>query len=238
MASGAKAPVSRLLDGLAKAPPFRLRGTTVARSLLRSAGCRCFFGWRYGSFVYRRRWSRRRYRRAKDAIKFREILVEVRFSFGGNLGLIRRFAVAGENFLDHVHAAGHLTEGGETHRVETRIFAEADKKLSRASVGPGGGEGQEAGVIALGDGIVLDVGLLPSGVHRGIGVQAELYDETRDHAEESGVGEKSMLHQIIETVGAQRGPGARNFDYEITGGGFEGDFVFVRCGSFQRGGMQ
>src|ERR1700722_12207709 len=188
--------------------------------------------------MHGRRGYWRRYRGAKDTIEFREILVQVRLPFRGDLSLVRGFAVARENFLDHVHAAGDLAEGREAHGIEPRIFTEADKKLSGAGIRSRSGESQKAGVIALGDGIVLDVGLLPRGVYGGVGVETKLHHEARDDAEESGVGKEAVLHQIIETIGAQRGPGAGDGDDKVTSSSFERHFVLIGCGGLNRGGMQ
>ena len=54
-----------------------------------------------------------------------------------------------------------------------------------------------------------------------IAMDAELHHEARDHAEEADVVVKSVLHQIVETVGAVRGPVAVHLDHEDALGGVE-----------------
>ena len=107
--------------------------------------------------------------------------------------------------------------------------------MGGAGIRSGGGEGKKAGVIALGNGIILDVGLLPRRVYGGVGVEAKLHNEARDDAEEGGVGKKSVADQIVEAVGAERSPGTGDFHHEIAGGGFKSDFVLIGRSRFQRG---
>src|ERR1700722_8785425 len=131
--------------------------TSDSVALLRSAGRRRFVNRR--GVMHGRGWSRRRYGGRNDVIEFGEVFVQVRLPHVGDLRLIRRFAVAAENFLDDIHASGYLAEGGKTLRIEAGIFAKTDEQLRGAGIGSGGGERQEAGVIALSDGIVLDCGV-------------------------------------------------------------------------------
>src|ERR1700722_9769279 len=156
--------------------------TSDSVALLRSAGRRRFVNRR--GVMHGRGWSRRRYGGRNDVIEFGEVFVQVRLPHVGDLRLIRRFAVAAENFLDDIHASGYLAEGGEPLGIETAVFTEADEQLSGAGVRPGGGERQEAGVIALSDGIVLDCGLGPGGVDLGIRTKTELDDEAGNDAKE------------------------------------------------------
>src|SRR5271154_6105699 len=167
------------------------------------------------------RWRRRSNRGGNDVIELREAFVEIRLPYSGDLGLIWRLAVAAENFLDDVHASRDLPEGGEAHRIQTGVFAEADEKLSGTGIRTGSGERQKTGVITLSDGIVLDGCFFPSGVNRGIWAQAELHDEARDHAEEGRVGEEAVLDEIVEAVGAEGRPRASDLDDEIAGGGLK-----------------
>ena len=97
-------------------------------------------------------------------------------------------------------------------------------------LGPAVANIKSAGLVALGDGIVLDIGVLPSLVHGGIAAETELDDEAGNDAEESGVVVETMLHQIVEAVGAERSPGARDLNDDVALGG--GEFYFVHVGSF------
>ena len=54
-----------------------------------------------------------------------------------------------------------------------------------------------------------------------VSVDAELHHKAGDHAEKSQVGEKTGLDQVVEAVGAQRGPGAGDLDAEVALGGLE-----------------
>ena len=70
-------------------------------------------------------------------------------------------------------------------------------------------------LVALLHRIVLDVGVLPNRVDRGIGGQSELNDEVRHDAEERGVGEEAVPHQVVEAVRPDRRPIAMHLDDEI-----------------------
>src|ERR1700734_1566383 len=59
------------------------------------------------------------------------------------------------------------------------------------------------------------MGALPDLADRRVGAQSELHDKARNVAEKRGVGEESMLHEIVEAVGANGSPSARDIDDEI-----------------------
>src|SRR6202034_66560 len=150
-----------------------------------------------------------------DAVDIRKILVKIRFALAGDRALVRALAVATVELLDDVHAGDHFAERGEALAIEKRIVAEIDEQLRGAGIRASRGEGERARRVALGDFIVLDVRVLPNLVDGRIRAEAELHDKAGHVAEEGCVGEKSMLHQIIEPVGAQRSPGARDLHDEV-----------------------
>ena len=69
-----------------------------------------------------------------------EIFVQIGFPFGGDCGLIRRFAVSAIEFLHNVHPSCHLAKCGKSHRIQARVVTQVDKKLGGARVGAGRGE--------------------------------------------------------------------------------------------------
>src|SRR5262245_7745584 len=159
-------------------------------------------------------------RRRLDEVELGEALFEIGVALTLNAALIGSvpvrgaLAVAAIERVHHLHAGHDLAEGRKALAVEPGIVAEIDEYLRRARVGPGGGEGDRAALIAVLYRIVLDVGVTPDGGDVGIAVDAELHHEALDHAEEARVVEKSVLDQIVEAIGALRRPVAMNLDHE------------------------
>src|SRR2546425_11829727 len=69
--------------------------------------------------------------------------------------------------------------------------------------------------------VVRNRGLAPGRSHGGIAVDAELGHESRDHAEEARASEVAALHEVVEPVGAERGPVALDLDHEGAFAGLE-----------------
>ena len=90
----------------------------------------------------------------------------------------------------------------------------------------------------LGDGIVLDGGGFPDRIDRGIGADAELRHEVGEDAEEAGVVVKVVLDEIVEAVGAERSPRARDGDDEIAARGGKFHLVLVGRFFFQQRGVE
>src|SRR5580704_15754970 len=115
------------------------------------------------------------------------MFLEIRFAQGGDAALVGLLAVTAVNLFHNIEAAGHFTERSEAHLVELRVVPGVDEELRGARVRAGGGEGDEAGLIGLRDGIVAEALVAPCAGDFGIGVQAKLDNKAGDDAEEMSV---------------------------------------------------
>ena len=98
------------------------------------------------------------------------------------------------DLVDDVHALGHRPERREALPVQRRaVVLEVDEELRGAGLGPAVANTIVPALVALLHRVVLDVGVFPGRVDRGIGMQSELHDEVRHDAEEGGVGEEAVL---------------------------------------------
>src|SRR5579862_1662314 len=174
-----------------------------------------------------------------DTIQFRETLIEVRFAFILNPALLgpaslgRALSITAVEVVHHIHPFRDLTEGRKALAIEKSVVAEIDKDLGCSRVGASGGEGDIAALITLLYWVILDYGGLPNCIHRRFRVDAELNHKRLgflDHAEKTGIRKKSILHQVVKTVRAQRGPGASDFNHINPFGGCE--LRFVNFGGF------
>lgn len=137
-------------------------------------------------------------------IRFEEgvaLVVDAILEAGGLL------AVAAVEGFDDGHAFGHLAEGSKALSIQERIIVKVDKELRTARIASRTLRvGDVAGEIALGDGIVFDIGIRPDAAVLRVGGDAELNDEIGMDAEERGVVVEMMLDEIIKTVGAVGSP--------------------------------
>lgn len=168
----------------------------------------------------------------------REIFCEVGVALRGDLVLLRLLAVLRVDLVDHVHAFDDFSEGCEAHAVEAGVVSEVDEELGGARVGAGGGEDQAAARVALLDGVVLNIGLVPRLVDGGIGAESELHDEAGHDTEEAGVGEEAVADEVVEAVRAEGRPVAMHLNDEDTGSGGEADLIEGRRFRFERGGIE
>src|SRR5579862_7749035 len=111
--------------------------------------------WRGGSGIRRNDRSR------LDRIKLGERFVEIGLPFRRDLALIGRFSVTAINLVHDVHAGNYLTEGGKAVAIEAAVVPEINEQLRGARAGTCGGKRNCAGAVALGDGIVMDIGVSP-----------------------------------------------------------------------------
>src|SRR6266567_1497616 len=74
---------------------------------------------------------------------------------------------------------------------------------------------------AVGNRIIFQVRVFQGSGDRRVRADAELDHEAWDHAEKAGAVIEMMLDEVIETVGADRGPGASHCDGEISARGDE-----------------
>src|ERR1035441_5544535 len=176
--------------------------------------------------------------RQLDLVDFGEFGGEVGVTLVGDQILVGGFAVAGIDFVDHVHAFEDGAEGGEAHAVEAGVVAVVDEELGGAGAGAGGGEDEGSAGVALLDGVVVDVGVGPDLVDGGVGVETELDDEAGDDAEEGGVGEVAAAHEVVKAVGAEGSPVAVDFDHEVAGRGGESGFEDGGSRGVERGGNE
>src|SRR5262245_25010038 len=94
-------------------------------------------------------------RRRLDEIELGEALFEIGVALALNAPLVGSVPVRGAlavaviERVHHFHAGNDLAEGRKALAVEPGIVAEIDEHLRRARVGPGGGEGDRATLIAL-----------------------------------------------------------------------------------------
>src|SRR5580658_2092751 len=174
----------------------------------------------------------------RDSVELREILVEVSLPQRGDGTLVGGFTVAAVNFLHYLHAGGNLAKRREAHLVELRVISCVDEQLRGARIFAGGGEGDETGLIALRDRIVLEIRFAPDVVDGGIGAQAELDYESGDDSKERGLLVKAVLDEIVEAVRAERRPCARDLHDEIARGGLELHIESIRSRLFQIGGLK
>lgn len=118
------------------------------------------------------------------------------------------------------------------------------KNWTEPGIGSAGfGEGDASGGVGdHGFAIVLDVGVAPDLVDRGVAVDAELDHEAFDGAEEGDVLEVADLDEVVEAVGSEGRPVAIDGDFEVSLGGSEkgveglGGF-FGRFGGVGHGGV-
>ena len=147
-----------------------------------------------------------------------EVLVALRLHLGlVRSGIARRpVAVAAVELIDDVHAFDDLTKGCEALAVEhSAVVGKVDEDLGRPGARPAGRIGDGAAGVALLDGIIDEVEIVPLGIHVGIAVQAELDDEALQDAEEPRAVEELGLGEFVEPVGAERGPIAVDLDDEV-----------------------
>ncbi len=141
--------------------------------------------------------------------------------------------------FDEFHAiAINHPEGGEALGIERGVVFEIDEKLRGAGVGSGGGEDDGAALVALRVRIVLDGGLVPCGGSRRTSADTELRDEIGKDAEETSIIEVVVLDEIVEAIGAERRPGARDGDGEFAAGSIEFDLVGIGSFVFEESGFQ
>jgi len=181
-------------------------------------------------------WNGRNDAGQLDFVDFGEVGSDVGIALVGDQVLAGGFAIAGVDFVDHVHAFDDGAKGCETHSIEARIIAKVDEELSGAGVGAGSGEDQGGTLIALHDWIVLDLGVVPDLVDGRVGAEPELDNESRHYAKEGGVGEVAIADEVIKAVGAEGRPVAMDFDDEVARRGSEpgledrGGLGMERCG--------
>src|SRR5277367_2886945 len=114
-------------------------------------------------------------RRGFDAIELGEVFIEIRLAQRGDRALVRRLAVAAVNLLHHVHAGNHLAKWREAHFIQLRVVSGVDEKLRGARVLARGRKSDVAGLVALCDGIVLEIRFAPHIVYRRVSAQSELH---------------------------------------------------------------
>src|SRR5271166_404701 len=181
-----------------------------------------------------------------DVVELRPALVEIGLALLFDLFLVgaaalgRAFAIVAIQTVNHGHAVGDLSEGRKAHGVQTLVVAEIDEYLGGACVGTGGGERNVSAEIALGNGIIFQIRFRPDGRNGWVGAKSELGHEGRiiENAEEAGVVIEMMPYEIVEAVGTEWGPGARDGNCEIALGGGELHFVGGRGLGFEQRGMQ
>mmetsp|Transcript_90509 Transcript_90509/g.235696 ORF Transcript_90509/g.235696 Transcript_90509/m.235696 type:complete len:261 (-) Transcript_90509:12-794(-) len=135
--------------------------------------------------------------------RLREIRVQVDVALPRDPALVGLLPVAAVELLDHGHpVAQHLPERGEALAVQERVVAVVDEELRRARVRARRGVDEGPALVAPQHGVVPDV--------RELGLrlrwQPELRDEAGHDAEDGGVVEPALLHELLELRGAQRRP--------------------------------
>jgi len=156
--------------------------------------------------------------RGHDFVELRPVRGDIFFAALGDVFLVHAggFTVLVVKHLDGVHAVAiHYAEGSEALGVEGGVVLEIDEELCGAGVGPSGGEDEGAAPIGLIAGVILNGCLFPGGVDLRVGAESELGDKTRKDAKETGIVEIVMANEIVEAVGAERGPGARDGDGKL-----------------------
>src|SRR4029077_16828135 len=126
----------------------------------------------------------------------------------------RAFAILGVERIDDIHTGHDAPERREAHAVEIAVVGKIDEHLAGARARSGRCKRDHAALVALGDRVIGNLRGAPARHDCGIAIDAELHHETRHDAEEAHVVVKSVLHEVVETVGAFWRPGARYLNHE------------------------
>jgi len=177
--------------------------------------------------------------RRLDAVKFREVLLEISVSLIRDFILMAggRVSIAAVKILNYIHAGGYLAEWSEALPavIESGVVAQVDKHLGRTRVRTSClSERNRAFSIGLRDRIVLDVGILPCFIHSRASSQSELDHESGHDAKKFYATEVAVLNEIVETVSFIRSPRPRDLHDEIAFGSRECGFVNVRRFGIER----
>ena len=100
-------------------------------------------------------------------------------------GLVVPISRSSRDFHDDIHALDNLAEWRKAHAVEVRVVDEVDEDLRRPRVLARRRERDGPSLVALRDGIVQDLVLLPLGGDRGSPRDAPLH-HLREREKESG----------------------------------------------------
>jgi hypothetical protein len=121
-----------------------------------------------------------------DVVEAREILLQIGVPLSFDLRLIGFRAVARIDAVHVLHAADNLAERGKMQAVQTGAISIVDEQLRGSGIRGGVcSEHDSAANVACLYGVILDR-IVPSFGHSGVGGDAELRDETRNDAEETG----------------------------------------------------
>ena len=156
-----------------------------------------------------------------DLIDVRKMGFEVGIALFGDQVLPGGLTVVGVNFVDCVHAFDDGAERSKAYAVEAGVVGVIDEKLPGAGIGAGRGEDDGSALVALNDGIVLDLRGVPDLVNGRVGAEPELRDEARDHAKEGRISEIAVANQVVKAVCAEGCPVAMDFDHKFARSGRE-----------------
>src|SRR6202022_1428461 len=127
-----------------------------------------------------------------DVVQIGKVLLEISVPLLLDSALLRSptrrspFAVAAEQRIHHVHPGDDLAKRREALTVEPGVVGEIDEDLAGTRIRAGSCKRDVSAFVALLHGIIVDGRSPPRSGNLRVAVDAELYHEAADPAEEAG----------------------------------------------------